>query len=275
MIAVVGLFAWRKFVPRKPSETPSPELVGKKDSATPSPSIAAPPTLAPANQLPPPSNTTPLAKTKPQQTDSNTKKDLPSDLPQPTGFDLPDGWTRKTIGNVLNPNADFVSPRFDLSGAAEGFLTNGDSVLFVSTTNNANEFQATLLKIEIPSSVSRCGIMMRESEKPASPFLFIGASSENIYVYSRDSKGTFLSGEYEIPKANQNKPIYFRFQQKVNHVAPLYSYDSKNWLPNDTNALYDDRHTIVGLAVCSGSPSDKVVAKYGGVILFNATKPGK
>jgi len=275
VIAVVGLFAWRKLLPRQPSETPSPELVGKKHSATPSPSITAPPTVAPADQLSPPSSTTPLAESKPQQTDSNTKKDLPSNLPQPTGFDLPDGWTRKTIGNVLNPNAEFVSPRFDLSGAAEGFLTNGDSVLFVSTTNNANEFQATLLKIENASSANRCGIMVRESEKPTAPFLFIGASSEKIYVYNRDSKGKFLSREYEIPKANQNRPMYFRFQQKENHVAPLYSYDSKIWLPNDTNAIYGDRHAIVGLTVCSGSPSSKVVAKFGGVIPFSATKPGK
>lgn len=273
-IAIVGVFAWRKFVPRKPAETPAPEL-SNKDSATPSPSITVPPTVAPANQSPPPSNTTPLAETKPEQTDSNTKKDLPSNLPQPMGFGLPDGWTRMLIGNVSNPNAEFVSPRFDLSGAAGGFLANGDSVLFVSTTNSANEFQATLLKVEPASPANRCGIMMRESEKPAASFLFIGASSEKVYIYWRDSKGALISNEHEIPKSNQNKQIFFRFQQKENHVVPLYSFDSKSWLPNVTNAISSDRHAIVGLGVCSANPSDKVVAKFGGVIPFNTTKPGK
>lgn len=113
-------------------------------------------------------------------------------------------------------------------------------------------------------------------ENPAAPFLFIGASSEKIYVYSRDSKGKFISpNEYEIPKANQSKQVYFQFLKKDNRVAPLYSFDSKNWLPNDTNAISGDRHTMVELAICSGSPTDKVVAKFGGVIPFNATKPGK
>ena len=273
LIAGAGVFVWLKFNPHKSSVNPPTELSSKKDGDKDSPAPQLPVAAPPAASTNLPTSTQP-AEGKAMSGEPKPQAERTVNSPPPTEFGLPDGWKRMLIGNVSNPNAEFVSPRFDLSCASEGFLTNGDNVLFISTTNNANEFRATLLKPEIHSSASRCGIMMRESEKPAAPFLFIGASSEKVYVYSRDNKGKFLSDEYEMPKSNQTKQMYFRFQQNENHVAAFYSFDSKTWLPNDTNAISSDRHPIVGLAICSGSPSIKMVAKFVAVTP-SATKPAK
>ena len=239
LIVVAGLIAWKKFASRKSVETP--------------------PAVSPATQSA--ASSTSQAVTQSEQPGMNPRNDLPQ-----TGFGLPDGWAQLLIGTVSNPNVEYVSPRFDLSGAAKGFLTNEDNVLFVSTTNNASKFQATFLNSELSSSASRCGIMMRKSQNPAASFLFIGASSEKVYVYCRDDERKFISSDYEIPKSNQSKPIYFRFRQTTNRVIPQYSYDSKNWFPNDTNTIYSNSCQLIGLAICSGSVSNKVIAKFGGVI---------
>jgi hypothetical protein len=263
LILVAGVLSW-KFAPRRLAEK-SPNEASRKADSSRLPTATVPAT-SPRYQSDPSSATAQQAETGVMQSDPNTKKGLPSDLPQPTQYNLPDGWTRTLIGNVSNPNADFVSPRFDISGAAEGFLTNGDNVLFVSTTYGSNNFQASLLISELASSASRCGIMMRESGRPNAPFLFIGASSEKVHVYCRDSNGKFISNEHEIPKLKRNSAMFLRFQQMENHIVPLYSFDAKNWLSNVTSAISGDTRSLVGLAICSGNPSNKVVAHFGGVI---------
>lgn len=196
-----------------------------------------------------------------------TKTERTTTLPAATEYELPDGWMRVPIGTVMSPNADFISPRYVVSGSAEGFAERGDSSWFVCKTNFTKAFQATLISSEptLPGSV--CGVMARESERPNAVFVFIGASGSKIITYRRDGTGKFDSSEHEIPKANQTKPIYFRVQADDKQMLPLYSFDSKRWQTGGlSNAVSKGGPMRIGLAISSGSSSNRVVAKFGGIL---------
>jgi len=189
--------------------------------------------------------------------------------PAPTQFALAAGWSRVAIGTVSNPDNAFIQPRYDISAAAHGFSTNGDAVWFVFKTNFAKSFEATLISQEKHSAASGCGLMVRESEKTNAPFMFIGASSTKIVVFHRDAAGKFNSSAHDIPKLWQNRPIYFRIQQSDNmQLFPVYSFDSKPkvWTTgSQSNAMLRGGATMIGFSVYSGSTSNKVFAKFGGV----------
>lgn len=188
--------------------------------------------------------------------------------PAPTEFKLPDGWVRVAIGSVSNPNAEFISTRYDLSCRAEGFAAQGDNLLFVCKSNLAKLFQATLIRNESPPAGNVCGIMLRESDKTNAACLFIGATSTKIITHRRDDAGKFESVEYDIPKANQSKSIYFRFQADEQYVFPQYRFDAKApWLTGGlSNTVSKTVPFLVGFAISSGNSPNKAVAKFGGVI---------
>ena len=195
-----------------------------------------------------------------------TKVERVTSTPAPTEFKLPDGWMRVAIGIVSNPNAEFISPRYDLSGSAEGFAAQGDNLLFVCKSNFTKAFQATLIRNEPPPAGSVCGVMARESDKTNSAFLFIGATPSKIIAHRRDAAGKFDSAEHDIPKANQTKQIFFRVQADEKHILPMYSFDAKTWQAGGlSNAVSKVTPMMVGFAISSGNSSTKVVAKFGGV----------
>lgn len=233
-------------------------------------------------QLPAPTNVTEEPQ-KPGTSEGPLKLDRPEPIgnpqpdgerpaitPAPTQFSLPAGWSRVAIGTVSNPDNAFIQPRYDLSAAAHGFSTNGDAVWYVFKTNFAKSFEATLISQERHCEASGCGLMVRESEKTNAPFMFIGASSTKIVVFHRDAAGKFNSSTNDIPKLWQNKPIYFRIQQSDNmQLFPCYSFDSKPkvWITgSQSNAIPRSGATMIGFSVYSGSTSNKVFAKFGGVL---------
>ena len=207
--------------------------------------------------------------TSPAQT---TRTERTITTPAATEFKLPDGWIRVRIGNVSNPNAEFRQlrpdiPLYDLSGVAEGFTTKGDSVWFVCKTNSMKVFQATLIKSRPSPLGSVCGVMARESDKTASAFLFIGASPFKVFGYRRDATGKLDSIEHDIPKPKQNKPVHLRIQVEATNITAFYSFeDNRPWLTGgQTNAVTKSGTTMIGMAIFSGSSSNKVVANFGDI----------
>ena len=194
-----------------------------------------------------------------------TKTEHANTLPPPSTFDLPDGWTRISIGNVSNPSAEFVSQRYNLSGSADGFASQGDNSLFVCKTNTIKDFQATLILSQpIPTS-SLCGVMARESEKPGAAFLFIGYSPSKIIAYRRDDTNHFDSITNAIPKEYPNpiKQLYFRVQVDGKKIICRFAYDTNKWqMGGLSNAVSKTGLMMAGMAISSGSLSNKVVAKF-------------
>lgn len=190
--------------------------------------------------------------------------------PAPTEFPLPSDWLRVEIGNVSNPNAEFTSSNYNVSAGSVGFACQGDNVWFVCKTNFANPFQATLLTNQCLLQTSVCGVMARESEKTNAAFLFIGASQSKIHIYCRDWGGGFHSNECVIPKNISTKSVSFRVQVDKDRILPSYSFNSTTssngvWYKGDldlSNAVSKASPLMVGLAISSGSLSNKVIAKF-------------
>jgi len=192
------------------------------------------------------------------------KKSQPSD-----GFDqLPPGWTRINVGSVTKPRVDSVTSKwpfgFNLDAAALGFSTNGDNALFVCRTNPGSEFLAALVgKFTRGSPQSRNGIMLRQSEKPDSAFLFIGASSEKIFVYRRDGNLAFASTNVDIPANSASGTISFKFDEtKDGKSMEAYYFDAEQWISFPDLTIPADANALVGFAQSSGSNEKVVKARF-------------
>jgi hypothetical protein len=186
--------------------------------------------------------------------------------PQPLdGFELPPGWTSMTVGNVPKHHADCITPKppfqFILTTASVGFDTNGDNIFFVCKTNLEKKFRASLLTVTGNSPECRNGIMLRESQKTESAFLFIGASSQKIFVCRRDDKGAFTSQQVDFPTAGGANIIVFKFDQKDGQYTPAYSFDSILWTSITNLTFQANEQTLVGIAQSSGSSTEIVKAK--------------
>jgi predicted nucleic acid-binding Zn ribbon protein len=194
--------------------------------------------------------------------------------PQPSeGFGLPIGWTIMTVGSVPSSRAECLNVhppyRFDLEAAASGCSSNGDNTLFVCRTNPGIEFTASWLKATAISPKSRVGIMLRESQKSDSPFLFIGASDEKIFVQRRNDKGVFDTHNANMPKGGTNG-IIFRFAQTEDGKSmEAYLFDSPQWEPFPDLAIPADAQMLVGFAQSSGSDEQVVKAR---LVDISATK---
>jgi hypothetical protein len=258
-IALVAIFIWKQHQSnRGPSVTTPTNSIALVESPTTNSQATVSPASNPPAQLS-------IAKAPTNILEPNSQS-KPKE-PQPSfGFGLPDGWAAMFVGSVTNYRyecIDLKRPyRFDLKAAALGFLTNADNLLFVSKTNSGMEFRATLLKVTANSPLCRNGIMIRESEKPDSAFLFIGASSQKVVLCRRDSKGIFVSQEADYPGANENSSIMLKFDQNGGKYSAAYSIDFKNWLQfqDQDLVLPANAQTRVGFAQSSGNTAETVRA---------------
>ena len=189
--------------------------------------------------------------------ETNTKP-KPKELQPSDVLELPPGWTQMIVGSVARPRVDpiKVKPQFvvDLESATLGFFTNSDNALFVCRTNLGRQFMANLVKLVTTSSPqSRNGIMLRVSQTPDSAFLFIGASSQKIFVYRRDGKGVFASQDVDIPNNPAIGIIHFKFDQENGKSTAGYSFDSTQWETFPKLTIPVDGNTLVGFAQSSGA----------------------
>jgi hypothetical protein len=264
LIAGAGVFVWKRFAPKKLSAKPPTELTSKKDGdkdSSPPPTPAAAPSTASTSQ---PASTQ-LAEGKAASGESKPQAERTINSPPPTEFGLPNGWIEMAIGYVSNRHTDYITnatepARFELSGIANGFFTNRDDVWFVCKTNTETDFKVTLLKIDSDSALRRSGIMIRESQKNDSRFLFVGTSPQNVIVCRRDGNVEFS----EIrDKITPGKPIFLQFtHQKDNRVVPAYSLDNKTWKKFEDYSFLANTQMIVGFALCSGDSSNRVKVRF-------------
>ena len=270
LIAGAGVFVWKKFAPKITPAKPSAELTSKKDGnkdlSSPPPSAVSPTTTATTQ-----SNSTlgtGQSEPKPVEPESNTKPEHNVAPLLSSGYDLPKGWTTVGVGSVSNTYVECFTdpklpPKFDLSAAAAGYSTNGDNFLFVYKTNTGVEFKAKLLTIYYGDSPSReCGIMLRESDKPKSPFLFIGASSQSVVMCCRNDRGLWSSES--VTKIFTNKPVYLKLsRQEQNQFVPAYSFDNDKWeTPFQAYEISTNSPILVGFAISSGNSSNRVKVRF-------------
>jgi hypothetical protein len=192
----------------------------------------------------------------------------------PKQFDLPAGWEkmpiRTTSFDAASLDSNDPNGRFELSAAAEGISPAGDSILFVGKTNIGDGFVASLQNISSGMPSSRFGIMIRESNKPDAPFLFLGAStnSDILYVARRtfiENKEVLFSNSMQLPKRDTRMPVWLSFKKYNMNFATKYSVDGgKDWYiafdpPSGVPFPIAESHWV-GFAIFSGTVSNKADA---------------
>jgi hypothetical protein len=260
-LVISGGAWWWKMKHRPPKlESGSNTVSASAGSGMPTP-VPSPTPAAPTNQQ----TTTQLAEGNAALGDAKPQSERTAIASLPSEFGLPVGWMEMPIGNVSNPHADYITnanihSRFDLSVAANGFFTNRDDIWFICKTNTETDFKATLSKIDLDSASRRSGIMIRESQKTDSHFLFLGTSPQNVIVSRRDGN-TWSSENGE--KTTPEKIIFLQFiHQKDNLVVPAYSFDDKTWKKFEDYSFLENTQMTVGFALCSGDSTNRVKVRF-------------
>jgi hypothetical protein len=185
-----------------------------------------------------------------------------------TLLDWPPDWSHFAIGNVLNPHAEWISNRCDLSATALGFARQGDDVWFVCTTNRANTFQAKLLPVPQCAAGSACGIMVRQSDNPTAAFLFVGVNEDHVISWGRDMWTKFDYKDAHLSTSARTKPLFLRIQNTTNALVASYAFDpSQTWFHiGPTNGPLKAPTILSGLAVCSRNLSNTAAAKFDSIV---------
>jgi hypothetical protein len=173
------------------------------------------------------------------------------------------------IGSVSNVSADVSRAgnqplSFDLSAAAAGFAPDGDGLLFVCKTNTGGDFQGILKEVD-PASVptTGCGVMIRESSKPDSPFLFVGASRHAVFACRR-SEYRQLTNTDLTPVGAPGSLLFLKLA-KIDgiHFVPSYSLDGRIWsAPVEDFGFSGNDRMLVGFAIYSGTVSNTGTARF-------------
>lgn len=263
---VIGGGAWWIMKHRSPKLEPSfnngtDQVVGSANAGSGTHAPVLPTPAVPSNQPITPQ----LAEGNAAHGEAGSQSERTANASLSSGFGLPVGWMEMPIGNVSNPHADYITnatihSRFDLSVAANGLFTNRDDIWFICKTNTETDFKATLLKIDLDSASRRSGIMIRESQKTDSRFLFLGTSPQNVTVSRRDEN---VWSSENGDKITPDEKIFLQFiHQKDNLVVPAYSFDDKTWEKFENYSFLANTQMTVGFALCSGDSTNRVKVRF-------------
>jgi hypothetical protein len=260
LIAGAGVFIWIRHAGNKPSERPSekpPHNSG--DAALANPAI---------NQL---------ASTK-AALPTNASSASPS-IPEPARAGqtifaqdefkpLLPPWTNATVGKVkIESSATMVGDTFVLKGAGKNIYDTADSFFFVfQSISNSADFSSQILKITSGLLTTRCGIMMRESEKADAPFVFIGVSSTNVFFVYRASAGETCK---QTRQTASTPSLFLKLTRRDNSFVGSYSIDNQQWTSVATNsiAMSSQNGYLIGFALCSGNSNKTVGVEFGKISL--------
>lgn len=205
---------------------------------------------------------------------SNKIAATPASSPEPTttvalhpalsegAASLPLPWKWVKVGNTGEPMTPFDDNNtFTFIGTGNNFRGNTDSFLFTSQpASNSDEFIVRLLNVSRGTNTCQCGIMMRESNKPNAPFVFLGISSTNIIWTQRHSSEDDCKSEF-VSKAKL--PMFLRLQRNPDFFIGDISTDGINWDSGKSNQVsMTESNYLVGFAVTSGKPAIEVNAEF-------------
>jgi hypothetical protein len=177
-------------------------------------------------------------------------------------------WTNATVGKVkIESSATMVGDTFVLKGAGKNIYDTADSFFFVfQSISNSADFSSQILKITSGLLTTRCGIMMRESEKADAPFVFIGVSSTNVFFVYRASAGETCK---QTRQTASTPSLFLKLTRRDNSFVGSYSIDNQQWTSVATNriAMSAQNGYLLGFALCSGNSNKTVGVEFGKVYL--------
>lgn len=186
---------------------------------------------------------------------------------------LPAPWTQRDIGQDGPSSTAYLKDKeaFDLRGGGKNIFGTVDNFLFLSRAlSNSVSFMARLGTSQVETN-SRRGIMIRGSEVPNAPFIFVGLSQVNhqlmVDVLQRNSTGADCASLMRTPVWS-NDPgmlyLFFRIIRQGMDFSASYSQDGINWVnAAGTNEINMPKtNYLVGFAVCSGDNTNSVSAAF-------------
>ena len=186
-----------------------------------------------------------------------------------TVSELPSPWKEIRIGQkiAVRTSAKVNKREFIIYGAGQNDYGTSDDFFFVpQPASNSIEFFARLKTAGLPDN-SRYGIMIRESEKPDAPFVFVGLWQAAIVHLHRD-----LVGQYsQASKTPQVRlPIFLRLLKQTNLISAAFSTNGSAWIWLGTNQIsFSSERYLIGFAVSSGSDDLQTGATFDGVKITN------
>lgn len=175
---------------------------------------------------------------------------------------LPAPWTYANVGNPAKPIVPTTdSGTFTFIGTGKNFSGKTDSFFFASQrVSNSVEFIARLSKVSRATNECQCGIMLRESNKPDAPFVFLGISSTNIIWTQRPSSGAVCTNTV-VPAAKL--PIFLRLRRTTDLFIGEISTNGIDWTWGKTNKIsMAEPNYLLGFAVTSGKSALEVNAEF-------------
>ncbi len=211
----------------------------------------------------------------PGPTDRNMANETPtksgsSETQPPTEvMEQPEKWSFRHIGSTTNEQSKLVQktkPKIlEISASATGFSKNGDNLFYMGPDAFSKLFSASIiLDTSKPNPEdSLVGVMVRESDDPKSPFVFIGVSpTRKMKVLHRNKTGQYQD-EIKLPDAPPEGPVYFKVEQGPLGATLTYSFDGKKFEPiRHPNLPFDVPQFRIGLAISSGSVTKTVRASF-------------
>jgi PKD repeat protein len=111
------------------------------------------------------------------------------------------------------------------------------------------------------SQTAKAGLMLRQSNEPSSPFVYLYQDKDGIKVDS------WLGGDTQLARANgsshnPNSPVYLKVERKEGSVHVYESGDGVNWVKITTIALTLTNPYVMGLAQSDTTSTQTTQAQY-------------
>ncbi len=183
--------------------------------------------------------------------------------------EIPAPWKEICIGQkiAVRTSAKVNKAEFIVYGAGQNNYGPSDDFFFVQQpASNSIEFSARL-KTTSPSATSRHGIMIRESEKPDAPFVFVGLLQAAVAHLHRDVAAQY-SQVSKVPQAHL--PVFLKLLKQTNLISAAFSTNGSTWIWLETNQIsFSSQRYLVGFAVSSGSDDVQTEATFDEVKITN------
>jgi hypothetical protein len=264
LIVVAGFFVWQKHADKKSVVIiQQPSLTSTNWSGSTTSAVVA--SLGTPSQTPPQSavqsgdaeNAVAPSDATPNSKPSTQKTMFQEDLRQ-----FPAPWTYTNVGHPIRSQVPMTAGgTFTFTGRGKNFSGNTDNFFFASQpVSNSVEFIARLSKVSRETNECQCGIMLRESNKPDAPFVFLGISSTNIIWTQRPTSGVVCKS-VEVSVAPL--PIFLRLRRNTDLFIGEISTNGIDWNGGKTNKIsMTESKYLLGFAVTSGKPALEVDADF-------------
>jgi hypothetical protein len=171
-------------------------------------------------------------------------------------------WQAIPIGPQQDIEVRFTNSCYLIKGGGTALSGQYDSFSFVcQSVSSDGVFEARFVGAETLGN--RFGIMMRESDKPEAPFVFVGFSrtnSQNYHLASSRQKQSEPVGEHDSQPWNA-KVFKYQLSRVGNRITASYMSDGQWKSLTEVKTEMASTNYLVGLVVCPGV-HDKTLAKF-------------